>query len=263
MASERIHRTIPAAAGAALAITLCFMLPGFVAGAGCLDAALAFTCVAGSASAAAMPGHGLPLAAILFGAAGSSVVVAVAVAGAAHVLVSRSLRARSRSTVLHGFDVETVEGMEGAVVAGLVQPRIYCSDALSERLDGDELRAVLLHERHHQRTLAPLQLVALAGLNPLVGWSDAGRGWLDSQRARIEISADREVLRRGIGRGVLARAILKLAPSAQPFRPGFATAADLRLRALLCEEGANTTGRPAVLIAAAAFVGACTALGIF
>lgn len=260
MASGTVPRVIPAALGAALAISFCFMLPGLASGAGCLDTVVGLTCLAGSA--AAMPGHGLPVAPILLGALGSSFVVAVAVATATHVRVSRSLRATSRSTALDGFDVEVVEGMEGAVVAGLVRPRIYCSDALSERLDGDELRAVLLHERHHQRTLAPLRLVALAGLSPLLGWSDSGRGWVATQRAGIEIAADRHVLRQGIGPDVLARALLKLGPGAQPFGPGFATAADLRLRALLSEEASTTDGPPAVPIAATAFVAACALLGV-
>lgn len=260
MAPGTIPRVIPAALGAALAMSLCFLLPGLASGAGCLDAVLGLTCLAGSASA--MPGHGLPLAPILLGAVGSSFVIAVAAAAAAHVRVSRSLRATSRSTALGGFDVEVVEGMEGAVVAGLVRPRIYCSDTLSECLDGDELRAVLLHERHHQRTLAPLQLVALAGLSALVGWSDSGRGWVAGQRAGIEIAADRHALRHGIRPDVLARTLLKLAPGARPIGPGFASAADLRLRALLGEEGSSTDGPTALPIAAAAFVAGCALLGV-
>ena len=65
-------------------------------------------------------------------------------------------------------------GRRGAFVLGAVRPAIYLGEELVATLDPDELRAVLLHEDHHRRTLAPLRSAGLeAWLTLLGGWAPA------------------------------------------------------------------------------------------
>lgn len=136
---------------------------------------------------------------------------------------------------LVGQPVHFVRGLSGPLVAGLWAPRIFCGDDLDGRLDQDELWAVMLHERHHVRDRAPLRLVGLAALAPVVGCTSAGRAWLERERARIEIAADRHALAEGVSRPAIASALLKLGARASASAPGFTTAADLRIQALLGE----------------------------
>lgn len=137
---------------------------------------------------------------------------------------------------LAGEPVEFVPGLDAPLVAGLRAPRVFCGDDLHLRLDEEEVRGVILHEQHHQRGRAPLRLVALSGVAALVGRTAVGRAWLERERARIEIAADAHALAAGVSRAALAGALLKLS-TVQRFAsaPGFATAADLRVRALLGE----------------------------
>jgi beta-lactamase regulating signal transducer with metallopeptidase domain len=184
-----------------------------------------------------MPGHPagwlLPLGLAL------AVGLVVLVAGIAwnahrHHRISLRLRAAARHARLAEFEVQEVAGVESALVAGLRRPQIYCSPQLSDRLEPDELRAVLLHERFHQRDRAPAKLVVLEAVAPALRASRSGRVWLAQLMAGLEIAADRHALEEGSSRGALARALLKLAPMhAGGVGIGFASAIDLRLRALL------------------------------
>lgn len=160
---------------------------------------------------------------------------------------------------LAGEPVEVVPGLGAPLVAGLWTPRIFSGDDLDARLDEEELRAVILHERHHQCERAPLRLVALSAVAPLLGRVVTGRAWLEWQRARLEIAADRHALAAGVSRAALASALLKLSvgPGAG-WAPGFATAAELRVEALLSEPSGRTIeGRSRWTNAAIAVVAAC------
>lgn len=175
-------------------------------------------------------------------------------------LVSGMDRLAHRGT-LAGQAVEFVPGLSAPVVAGLWAPRIYCGDDLSRLLDEDEIRAVMLHEQHHQRDRAPLRLVTLSAITPILVRTPAGRAWTERERARMEIAADTHALDAGVTRPAIARALLKLsAGPALTWAPGFATAGDLRVRALLGEPTGLVADRrraqiaPAVLLFAACLV---------
>jgi beta-lactamase regulating signal transducer with metallopeptidase domain len=153
-----------------------------------------------------------------------------------HHRLSSALAGLAEATMLADQPVGLVPGIAAPAVAGLRRPTIYCSEDLAVRLDADEVHAVLLHERHHQLAFAPARLVVLSGLAPIVGRVGVGRSWLERQRAGIEIAADEYAVRSGAGRSAIARALLKL-EAAGPLGSlaGFATAHELRLRALLHE----------------------------
>ncbi|TMG44173.1 MAG: M56 family metallopeptidase [Chloroflexi bacterium] len=94
-----------------------------------------------------------------------------------------------------------------------LRPRICLSTALVDRLDIDELRAVLLHERYHLRQRDPLRLVIAryfaAGLY-VVPVVDELVGFFTLQK---EIAADQAAVRAN-GVEALASALDKLLPDA-------------------------------------------------
>jgi hypothetical protein len=95
-----------------------------------------------------------------------------------------------------------------------LRPRICLSTALVSRLDRDELRAVLLHERYHLRQRDPLRLVVAryfaAGLY-VVPVVDELLGFYTLQK---EIAADQSAVRASGGVSPLAGALYKLLPDA-------------------------------------------------
>lgn len=150
----------------------------------------------------------------------------------------RRLSQRSASRCVAGTDVRMGEVRQGAVVAGLLRPRIYCDASLVRDLAPDELRAVLLHERAHQRALDPLRLTLLSLLTPMLLRSDRGRALVERLRAEREILADRYAIQHGAPRSAIAAALLKMpVPDATAATvAAFTNATELRLRALLDEE---------------------------
>ncbi|HUQ77631.1 MAG TPA: hypothetical protein VM427_01995 [Patescibacteria group bacterium] len=174
-----------------------------------------------------------------------------------HQRLATSMARLARPATLHGRSVAFVSGLGAAVVAGLRHPRIFMADDLPGRLDADELRAVILHEHHHQIESAPARLVLICALTPVLGRLEAGRAWMERERARLEIAADAYALASGASKPALASALVKLGSSpGLSLAPGFATAADLRVRALLGEatgiERDGSAGRivgPLILVA--------------
>lgn len=245
--------------GIAAALVLCLTIPEIVGGPGCLEIGMFGSCLGANAGAIAGIQPIVLLALVVLAAAFTG---AVGFEGARHSRLARALGSLARPASVMGQKVGLVSGVSGALVAGMARPAIYCSPGLFAQLKDEELEAVLLHERHHQRTWAPLRLVVLAAAGCFIGWSAAGRRWLDRQRAAIEIAADADVLSAGLPRAVLASAIVKLYDAQSGVAAaGFATAADLRLRALLGQE-AVAEGRSRVLPIAGviAFLVACVAL---
>lgn len=162
--------------------------------------------------------------------------VRLSVHGYRHAQLARALEHGSRPGQHAGVLVRWGRLWTGAAVAGLKRPTIYCNPDLRHSLTTDELRAVVLHERHHQLRRDPLRLLLLAALEPFMRLVPQGRAWLEWQRARLEIGADRFALRQGVQRGDLARAILKLGGAQTALEmAGFSSAVELRLRALLGE----------------------------
>lgn len=230
---------LPRAAILALAATLgalaiCIVLPSF-------DPSCAMTPdprAMGACAAAQAGSRGMVLLGLVMGSiVGVLAIASITIHAVLHHRVARRLGRQARSMVLAGHPVGLVPGIGVAVVAGIRRPRTYCSSDLVARLDTEEIRAVLLHERHHELTHAPSRLVVLSALAPFVGRTGSGSRWLERQRARIEIAADRHAISNGTTRATLARAILKLRETpGQLSLAGFATAGDLRLRALIGED---------------------------
>jgi len=161
----------------------------------------------------------------------------IALQAIGHRRRANDLMHAARAIVVGDQRLWVVPGKGVAVVAGIVSPQIFCSADVLERLSPDELRAVLLHERHHELSHAPRKLLLLAALAPFVRRVASGDAWLDHERARIEIAADAHALRHGATRTVLARAILKLQDAApRTSLAGFASVSTPRIKALLGDE---------------------------
>jgi len=180
-----------------------------------------------------------------------------------HQRLAAGIGRLARPATLHGRPIGLVPGLAGAVVAGLHRPRIFCAEDLPGRLDEDELRAVILHEHHHQLSRAPIRIALIDAVAPVLGRFEAGRAWMEGVRARVEIAADSYALASGASRPALASALLKLASGAGlSVAPGFATASELRVRALLGEEPETRRGRslPALFVVALVVVASCLVL---
>jgi hypothetical protein len=208
-----------------------------------------------------------------FGVAALAATLFVVVAAAAFVWQARQhgrlagyLARNSRPQLLGQVPVAVVEELTAPAVAGLFRPTIFWPSGLEGRLADGELAAVLLHERHHQRTFAPVRLAALAAVEPVLNLRELGRRWLEHQRAGIEIAADAYAIQAGACRSDLARALLELASDPIPIAgAGFGHASDIRLLHLV---GLAQTPRherltkPLVLGAVAGLI-ACGFLAVF
>ena len=95
-----------------------------------------------------------------------------------------------------------------------LRPRICLSTGLIGRLDGDELRAVLLHERYHLRHRDPLRLVIAryfaAGLYVVPVVEELVKYYT----VQKEIAADQDAVRSAGGVRALAAALYKVLPDA-------------------------------------------------
>jgi len=207
--------------------------------------------------------------ALVLASGGAGLLLAIALAAAIgreawrHQHLAAGIGRLARPTTLHGRPIGLVPGLEGAVVAGLHRPRIFCAEDLPGRLDEEELRAVILHEHHHQLSRAPIRIALIDAVAPILGRRAAGRAWLERARARVEIAADAYALSSGASRPALASALLKLVSGAGlSVAPGFATASELRVRALLGEEPETPRGPslPALLAVALVILAGCLAL---
>ncbi len=182
-----------------------------------------------------------------------------------HRRLSMFLDRTARPARLAEHDVGLVAGLGAPCVAGLTRSRIYFPADLVERLSERELRAVVLHERHHQLIHAPARLVILAALAPALGRLKVGRQWAEGRRAAIEIAADDHALGAGARRPELARALLKLgAASFDSGLPSYASASELRLRHLMGEAspaGHRLRSFAPLILPVGAFV-ACLAWGL-
>jgi hypothetical protein len=178
-------------------------------------------------------GHHLPGVGVALGLVAAVLSVAVTGAALRHRGLVRGLRRCSAPTELSGIPVRMGTLGDAVFVAGLGRPTIYCDRRLPQQLTEAELRAVLLHERAHQRALDPARLLALGLVAPFARRFASGRQWVAVALARREIAADRYALAQGARRGEIAGALLKLRPLARAHVAGFTPAVDLRLRALL------------------------------
>lgn len=123
---------------------------------------------------------------------------------------SLQLAGCSRRSDTEGIPTFLVEDSQRfAFCHGILRPRIYFSVGLARILSPVELRAVLLHESMHARHGDPLRIflgqVLAAAAFPL----PLGRSILERYLSRLEVQADRGVVR-AIGAAPLAGALAKL-----------------------------------------------------
>lgn len=190
-------------------------------------------------AAVAALGHASHIVLAILGAATLTAGPAVVRESLRQRRLARGLLAVTRPGQLHGIRVRLGPLHGAAFVAGLVRPRIFCDDRLLAALAPDELRAVALHERAHQRARDPLRMLLLSAIAPWVRRLPPGPAWLERRAADREIAADRAALTRGASRAAIASALSKVGPLHPAGAPGFARAIDLRLAALL--DGAYPT----------------------
>ena len=149
-------------------------------------------------------------------------------------LLAGELAIRSRPAIVQGIRCNVISGGgRQAFVLGAVRPRIWIGDGLLAALDPGELRAVLLHEDHHRRTLAPLRTAALEAWLTLFGWSRHVRSLVTDRLVDLEELADADALEQGVSPATLASALLKGEPSRARAAAGFSRAADRRIVTLL------------------------------
>jgi len=160
-------------------------------------------------------------------------------------LLARALDRRSAPDAPTGVPCRVVrEGGRHAFVLGTIRPQIYIGDELMRTLDTEELRAVLLHEEHHRRTLAPLRAVALEAWLTLAGRAAPARCALLDRLTDLEMEADAAALRWGADPAALASALLKTDVSLGS-GASFASASAERLRTLVAlADGAERVDDP-------------------
>ena len=167
------------------------------------------------------------------------------------VLLGRDLRRAGRlrgrldlvssAATIDGVGLRVIRGGQvEAFALGALRPTVYLGDASIDVLDADELAAVVHHEDHHRRTLAPLRAAAVEAWLRIVGRSAAARGLLLARLAQLEAAADAHAMQRGVHPRSIATALLKIDPH-RTWGTAFSGAADHRIQALIDA----AAGRPA------------------
>lgn len=95
-----------------------------------------------------------------------------------------------------------------AFCAGLIRPRIYVSTGTLAALDGDELQAVVTHERHHARQRDPLRSFVARVLGDALFFLPAARRLGERYASLAELAADRAAVRAAGDSRALASALL-------------------------------------------------------
>lgn len=149
------------------------------------------------------------------------------------VLLGRALDLRGRPSTLHDVAVRIIPGTNvEAFAVGLLRPRVYLSEAALGVLDSDELAAVVHHEEHHRRTLAPLRAAAVEAWLRLLGRSHIATSLLSARLVQFEAAADAYAIARGVHPSSIAAALLKV-EARRTQGAAFAGSADQRVRALI------------------------------
>jgi BlaR1 peptidase M56 len=104
-----------------------------------------------------------------------------------------------------------------AFCAGLLRPRVYITRGALALLDGRDLNAVLVHERHHARRRDPLRLAASRVMARSLFFLPGVRELRRGQQILAEASADESAVAAAAGnRSAVARAMLSFGDAAAP-----------------------------------------------
>ena len=103
-----------------------------------------------------------------------------------------------------------------AFCAQLLRPRIYLSTGALVALEDEELRAVLAHERHHQRRRDPLRLLVASALGDALFFLPVLRRLRKRYAELAEIAADDAAIAATGNRSVFASALLTFGERADP-----------------------------------------------
>lgn len=103
-----------------------------------------------------------------------------------------------------------------AFTMGLLKARVYLSTEAVRRLSGEELEAVLWHERRHLEARDPLKLHLLSAVHGAFGYLPALPYLSELFLRRREFEADDEALRRAGSVKALLGALVKLGRPAPP-----------------------------------------------
>ena len=113
--------------------------------------------------------------------------------------------------------IDVMPGEPFALTHGLRRPRILISSGLVDILTGDELAAVLAHERSHVRSRDPLRMLVVRLLAGYAVLLPIASRLADRVAVDRELAADRDALVH-TGQAAVAGALLKLADAPQPPR---------------------------------------------
>jgi Zn-dependent protease with chaperone function len=118
---------------------------------------------------------------------------------------------------LHGIGFTLFEdAAPQAFCTGFVRPAICVSTAALDTLSSAELRAVLVHERHHRRRRDPLRFMLLRVLGHALPFLPGLPRLAERFAALAEVAADEAALARTQDRRSLARALLTFGAHQQP-----------------------------------------------
>jgi len=159
--------------------------------------------------------------------------------------LARTLEPMSRPGAVGGIACRIVPGSDlGAFSIGIRRPNIYVGEAALARLDREEQAAVLLHEEHHRRTIAPVRAAAVDSWVAIVGWLPVVGGQVQARLIDLEVDADRFAIDHGVEPATIASALLKM--PASPALAGFATGAAARVSQLTSGAADGPSPRAAV-----------------
>lgn len=122
-----------------------------------------------------------------------------------------------------------------AFTGGFFRPRVFVSTKLIETLDEGELRAVVLHERHHQESRDPLKGLLVSFVSDLLFFLPVSRFLNRAYNLTSEMAADAQSVARQADPLDLASSLLKVQKLGGPAASWFFDPATERARHLLGE----------------------------
>jgi Zn-dependent protease with chaperone function len=136
------------------------------------------------------------------------------------VLRTWSFVDRAAAKALPAGTIPSVRSMEDVTVfddilplaftGGLFRPRVFVSTRLIQALDEGELRAVLLHERHHQESKDPLKGLLVSFVSDLLFFLPVSRFLKKTYDLTSEMAADARSVARQADPLDLASSLLKV-----------------------------------------------------